>query len=344
MARRYDETCLFEAWRALPDSESTKSGWRVIPVSSECGDLFQAGRHFPDKLEAVLVGFRMEPPGSKFQLPQGKGFVVEYAGSLPGQPGTWIALHRQPTGNLEMFARMAVDILNVLGNHAGEQDRVAFDIFLHRIRAWQKFMEQNRSAALSLEEEVGLCGELEMLKDILETGVPPSVAIAAWTGPAGALHDFSFGTGGLEVKSTIAAQGAVVCISSAEQLDTAVVAPLFLAVHRFVRDSSGQSLMDRVLYIRELLKADSQALILYDTLLLHFGIADTCSCESSEKLRHVEGMLFPISADFPRIAASTLHDAIVDVRYAIDLSLAFQDQITLTNALLNMGVVLHGAS
>lgn len=263
---------------------------------------------------------------------------------MPGQPGTWIALHRRPTGNVEMFARMSVDILNVLGTHAEEQGRGAFDIFLHRIRAWQKFMEQNRSTVLSFEEEVGLCGELEMLKDMLETGVSPAVAIAAWVGPVGALHDFSFGTGGLEVKSTIAAQGAVVYISSAEQLDTAVVAPLFLAVRRFVRDSSGQSLMDRIRYIQELLKTDPQTLALYETLLLHFGFVNVCPCDSGEKLRHMEGMLFSVSADFPRIAASALHDAIVDVRYAIDLSLACQDQVPLKHALLSMGVILHGAS
>jgi hypothetical protein len=54
---------------------------------------------------------------------------------------------------------------------------------------------------MSEEEEIGLFGELLVLRHLLKT-VPPSDAIAYWRGPDGEEHDFVLPDGDVEVKST----------------------------------------------------------------------------------------------------------------------------------------------
>ncbi len=343
MARRHEEIHLLEAWRALPQCDNNDTGWRCIPVISSQGHLFQAGRHFPDNLESILVGFQMEIPPRSQNLPEGKGFSVVFVGQLPGLSGFWVGLHRQPTGNLELFAKMAVDVLNVIDNRSSH-DKVAFDIFLHRIRAWQKFMEQDRRGVLSSEEMIGLCGELEILQDLLDAGLSAGAALAAWRGPLGSLHDFHFETGALEVKSTASRRNNIIQISSAEQLDTTQVAPLYLATCRFAADSSGVSLADRMRRMRQALGSNQDAVSLFESLLLHLGIESIATFESADPLLLLEKRLFPISADFPKLTASTLPAAICDVRYSLDITLIDHQQTNLLQMLLDMGVLLHGAS
>lgn len=342
MVQQHDESLLLEAWRALPRHSPDSYGWHTIPINSGSGHFFRAGMHFPEKLEAVLVGFQLGDLSQKVVLPDGKGFSLIRLDSQPGLPGLWMGLCRQPTGNLEIFTKMAVDILNLLNGQVGIPGTDAFNTFLHRIRAWQKFMEQPRGGGLSSEEKTGLCGELEILNDLLDAGVSPRTAVTAWTGPLGTLHDFSFSFGAIEVKATSYGQKDIVQIASADQLDPAIVAPLFLATCRFARDQGGATLTERLHHTRSRLSSDPNAVSIYESLLNHLGIDDLDTFESTETFALTEKCLFSVSGEFPTLATSALPAAIQDVRYGIDISLIKQHSTTLMGALAHMGVPLHG--
>lgn len=342
MVQQHNEDLLLEAWRALPRHSADSYGWQTIPINSKSGHFFLAGMHFPEKLEAVLVGFQLENLPQKAVLPDGKGFSLICLDSPPGEPRLWMGLCRQPTGNLDMFTKMVVDILNVLDGKAGIPGTDAFNTFLHRIRAWQKFMEQSRGGALTLEEKTGLCGELEILNDLLDAGMSPRTAVTAWTGPLGTLHDFSFSCGAIEVKATSSEQEYVVQITSADQLDPAIVTPLFLATCRFACDQGGATLNERLHHTRSRLNSDPSAVSIFESLLNHLGIVDIDAFESTETFALREKCLFFVSTEFPMLATSVLPTAIQDVHYGIDISLIKQYSISLTGALAHIGVPLHG--
>lgn len=344
MARQHDENLLVDAWRALPRHAADSCGWHTIPIDSKSGHFFQAGMHFPERLEAVLVGFPIKSLPLKAVLPDGKGFSLVCLEPRPEMPGLWIGLRRQPAGNLEMFTKMATDILNALDGQSKTRGEDAFHLFLHRIRAWQKFMEQAHDGFLSPEEKTGLCGELEILNDLLDAGVTPREAVTAWTGPLGALHDFSFSCGAIEVKSTASGQKHVVQIASADQLDTALVAPLFLATCRFSRESGGFTLTERLKKTHSRLSIDPNAVSIYESLLIHLGINDIEGFESTESVVLTEKVLFSVSAGFPTLVTSILPAAIQDVRYGIDTSLLGQHLITLQEALEQIGVPPYGVN
>lgn len=341
MGRCHTEKRLLDAWRALAESDTLEDGWRTIPIFSDKRHLLRVGLHFPDKMEGILVGFQMEAHSNKMVLPKGKGFAVIQVGKLTELPNFWIGLHRQPTGNLAMFVKMVVDVLNVLNECSGSQNKDAFEVFLYRIKAWQKFME-NRQGELSFEEKIGLCGELEVLKDLLVADVPPMLAVAAWKGPLGELHDFSFNNGALEVKATASEQGNIIRISSAEQLDLTLINPLYLMTCHFLSRPSGSSLQERMKSVRTLLCHSPHAVSQYESLLMHRGIENIDSFESEEIFLLMKKQLFLISEDFPKLSRSTLSNAISEVQYSLNLSLIEQQHITLPDALLAMGVVLYG--
>ena len=342
MVQTHDEELLLEAWRSLPRHAADSYGWQTIPINSNSGHFFRAGIHFPEKLEAVLVGFQLENLPPKVVLPDGKGFSLISLDTSSDELGLWMGLCRQPTGNLEMFTKMVVDILNVLDGKVGIPGADAFNTFLHRIRAWQKFMEQSRGGAMTSEEKTGLCGELEILNDLLDAGMSPRTAVTAWTGPLGTLHDFSFSCGAIEVKATSSGQKYVVQIASPDQLDPAIVTPLFLATCRFACDQGGITLKERLHRTRSRLNSDSRAVSIYESLLNILGIGDLDAFESTKTFALKEKYLFFVSGEFPKLVTSALPTAIQDVRYGIDISLIKQFSISLTGALAHIGVPLYG--
>jgi hypothetical protein len=102
--------------------------------------------------------------------------------------------------------------------------------------------------ALSPESEIGLVGELTLLRVIIDAGVPPVTAIESWVGPFDGVQDFNLGTGSLEVKATLSMTGFPAKIGSLEQLDDFVRQPLFLPGHGCIKqrlDGPCRSLLQR---------------------------------------------------------------------------------------------------
>ena len=118
-----------------------------------------------------------------------------------------------------------VDVLKMSDGHAGSQ----LPTFLKRIEAWQRFMQRDRDSLLSLEAQVGLFGELLVLREICSNTGSPVEAINCWQGPAGGIQDFHLADGAIEVKNTISATSFPAKIHGVAQLDDAVRQPHYLA-------------------------------------------------------------------------------------------------------------------
>lgn len=330
---------LLAAWRAL-SGDGVAEGWRTIPVALGGPCRLLAGRHFPGNEEALLVGFssvRLPPPD---QLPQGRGFLVcqpdlgqENAGRV------FIALRRQSAGNLELFAMMADDIVSTLGTMRGANDERFFSAFLARIRAWQDFMRRGADGLLSPEAEVGLFGELEILVDLLSTGLPPSVAVEAWQGPLDGIWDFVLGTGAIEVKSTVAPNGFLATIGSLEQLDGSLTGSLFLAAVRLALNPNGRTLPEKAGELRDVLRGNSAAFGLFESRLLHAGFLDATAERYTRRFSRAGARTLLISHDFPCLTRATVGIEIKSARYELDIDLVGAGDVGLNAALQQLGVI-----
>jgi hypothetical protein len=324
------------AWRALSSGGRGEDGWCSIAISGLAGSRLQAARKFPENCEAILIGFSGVTLPIPAMLPGGAGFRVERIS--PGLPGNWLALVRQEEGGIELFSRMATDVVATMAANTAVPHQRQVQLFLGRIRAWQQFMSKN-SGALSAEAELGLTGELVCLERLIAGGLDAHAAVEGWRGPLDGLQDFELGSGAIEVKSTLSHDGFPATIMSLEQLDDSIRQPLFLFGCRFALAADGFTLSDRVQSMRHAMETDPAAAALFENALLHAGFVDThadhytrCLIVSDSRFAHVD-------ESFPRLVAANVPAAIRHVRYEIDLDAACAQASSIEDVLNLIGAV-----
>ena len=339
MAQQNDHVSLQAIWRAL-SGEGKGNGWRTIAIEPGKRYGLLVGRHFPGDEESILVGFGVVriPPDN--HLPQGHGFNVEKVDQkILGAGRQWVSLYRKADGNLDMFSRMAEDIIDLLRRYENVDDGRLFQLFLGRIRAWQEFMEHGRCDVLGLEAEVGLFGEISLFKAIIETQVPLFTVLKSWHGPLHGLQDFLLGTGAIEVKSTIAKNGFPAKVGSIEQLDDSVMQPLFVAGIKLALDDSGKSLPEFILEIRGLLDSDPMAQGMFDNLILQAGFLWGNSENYIRRFSQRKIMILKVDDNFPRLIHGNINKLIRKARYEIDLDMVEKPELGLDQVLQELGVI-----
>jgi hypothetical protein len=339
MASPNSASDLTAAWRALAGSAGS-DGWQTIPLGTGGPCRILAARMLPGNEEAVLIGFRHVHLPPDDQLPQGKGFLVTGAHHLVQEAGrVWVSLSRQSAGSVDLFTMMASDVFGTMDSCSGVADERVFHIFITRIRAWQEFMRREGDGLLGPEDEIGLIGELLFLCDVLVAGARPVMAAEAWQGPLDGLHDFAFGRGAVEVKTSAASSGFPAVISSLEQLDDTPGRVLFLAAIRLAPDPSGQTLAETVEDVRRLMRTVPAAGSLLDSRLLHAGFLDAVSDRYVRRFSRVRTRIMAITAGFPRLARTSVRMEIRRARYELDIDAVTVADIPLGRLLEQLGAI-----
>nr|WP_315186496.1 PD-(D/E)XK motif protein [uncultured Albidiferax sp.] len=336
MARPSNEFLM--AWSSLTGADA-EPGWQAISLPSAGTLQLMAGRRSPDNAEAVLVGFPTARLAAADKLPEGQGFAVERA-DPEGNGRLWLALTRKSAGSAELFAAMACDVVGALDDAvaAGSDEAKLMRVFIGRVGAWQEFMRKG-SQALSPEAEIGLIGELTLLRAIIDAGVPAALAVESWVGPLDGIQDFELGTGALEVKATLSAAGFPARIGSLEQLDDSTRQPLFVAGARLRQTESGQNLPGFVEAMRVAIKGDAEAQRLLSERLLAAGYIDSHSDRYPRKFEQAGTRVVEVAGNFPRMTSGTVPAGIMRAMYEIDLDKAPGDNVGAEGALKKMGAI-----
>jgi hypothetical protein len=339
MVQQTEVHALVTAWRALAGGD-TADGWRTIPVTVSNPCRLLAGRHFPGNQEALLVGFSRVASTGTGHLPEANGFVVSRVVSpVQSEDRTWFALMRQPTGSLDMFTMMAVDVIESLDRSSDESQEKLLGLFLGRIHAWQNFMQHSDDGVLSGESEVGLHGELILLKRFLDARVSSSEAVNTWIGPLGGIQDFRIGAGAIEVKTTISASSFPARIFSLEQLDDDLVQPLYLAAIRLKLDQTALNLPDLVKEISDRLRPDIATLRAFENRLLQAGFTPAMADRYPRRFTEAGLRVLAVSGSFPRLTRATVRKGILRANYEIDIDLVEDAELSLESALHFLGAL-----
>ena len=326
------------AWKSLSGT-SAESGWRTIALDPAGSISIHAGRRFPENQEAMLVRFPTAVIGAVDKLPDGRGFSVERV-DPKGDGHTWLALACKSQADTGRFCAMACEVAGALDAAASEgaSERQSMRMFLGRVRAWQEFMRKGRTG-LPAEEEIGLAGELTMLASIIDAGAPEHAALEGWVGPLDALQDFALGTGAIEVKTTLAPIGFVAGIVSLEQLDDAVLQPLFVAAVRLRQTEHGSRLPDLVSAMRSRLAADHEAARLLSERLIAAGYFDSDADRYERRFEAGEPRLIEVGQRFPRLVRGNVPAGVIQARYEVDLDGELGDLMDTASALGRLGVI-----
>ena len=126
----------------------------------------------------------------------------------------------------DLYQHLCTDVTSAFLSAATEE--LAVEALRARVAHWQRFMQSAGDQGLSAERQIGLYGELVVLKRLIEAGSSPAKAIEGWQGPLGTNQDFMFGTAALEVKSTTTNTESLISITNERQLDDTGLDNLFL--------------------------------------------------------------------------------------------------------------------
>lgn len=336
MARPSNEFLM--AWASL-SGDDTELGWQAIPLPSAGPLELRAGRRSPDNAEAVLIGFPSTHLAIAGKLPEGQGFTVERA-DPEGNGQLWLALTRKAIGSTELFATMVCDVVGILDEAAanGADEAKLARVFIGRVAAWQEFMRKG-TQVLRPEAEIGLIGELTLLRAIIAADVPSALVIESWVGPLDGIQDFHLGTGALEIKSTLSTTGFPAKIGSLEQLDDSVRQPLFVAGARLKQTTSGQNLPEIVEAIRQTIKGNAESERLLTERLLAAGYIDAHSDNYPRRFELAGTRIIEVANDFPRLTLGNVPAGILRTMYDIDLDKATGQNVGIEEALKKMGAI-----
>ena len=251
--------------------------------------------------------------------PNSRGLVLRT--SHHGDPGgeTDLELVLTDAQHRDIFDLLVRDLVEAA--EQPEDEALGVTRLLARLSDWQQLLRRLSPRGLSDEAQLGLWGELWVLREVLAPIIGIGDAISAWRGPMGADQDFQMGTVCMEVKTSAAHDLDRVPIASERQLEVPEdVVLVLVGLSLDTRVRHGETLPDMIRAVRAA-AAEAGCLSQLDDRLEHcgYGVEDAnLYGETGYSVRSFEP--FRVGAGFPRLMSTDLPDGISDVRYRVSLA------------------------
>lgn len=182
-------------------------------------------------------------------VPMGKGDRIR---EEPGKALTWNQRPLTVGGKQTVFADLACTDAGLHKVFSGlvddaigrvqEEPEHALSSVEETLAEWRRLLAQSRP--LSEERARGLYGELHVLEQLAR--IDAARAVEVWSGPEGAVQDFTSETGAVEVKTSMR-DDCSVRISSLDQLDRTDLPFLVLSYVHVVEGSPHSDSLDRAI-------------------------------------------------------------------------------------------------
>lgn len=197
-----------------------------------------------------------------------------------------------------------------------------FTVIYEVLDRWHNFFRFKSNKRLSLEEQMGVFGELFYIDTWLKKfSEEPPLIIDAWKGPTRHRVDFVKKNVGVEIKTLSPKIHEGIRISNEKQLELSnVIQKIYLYVLKIEdTQADGQSIQDLIDSIRIQLNARSQtSLVRFNDLLLDLYILDDVYNDIYFYVHNEE--TYEVTAKFPKLISSNLPVGISNISYTIDLS------------------------
>lgn len=275
-----------------------------------------------DKITFALELYvQFEETPEKISFPRWKGVEIgtatlpEYGDSL----GKCIFLKQSEQSEGYIFEiivedlRVSIEQLQNLKN--------IISCFSNVLTKWRNFFLLEKDIQLSKERELGLLGELSLLKQLI--GIYGEVAVSFWSGCNDETHDFYIQGNAIEVKATAQKAPYKANISSEYQLDTQdVLNDLYLQFYAFRKsESDGFTLSEIVRDVELSLISDTTFLQQFYEKLIRYGYLTACAELYQTGYFVREDSLYKVGTGFPRIERSKLETGLSNVTYSISIDM-----------------------
>lgn len=234
---------------------------------------------------------------------------------------SYLNLVLERTENAEIFLTLCKSLMGATTIISPGQDAAALDIILTRLWRWQELLKKGNSGLLSTEAQIGLFGELLILRDVFIANLDPYEAVNCWNGPLPDEQDFGYAERILEVKTTRTTRDQTFTVNSLAQLDTSSgsIILAFQTLGVFENDPpDGMSLNALVDDVRGRIGGDSSAVAELDIRLTLSGYKQN---PEYDRIGFVAATrrLFDVSGEFPRIEPAELRRGILRATYTVSV-------------------------
>lgn len=255
-------------------------------------------------------------------FPKWKGVSVtnEYFEQIgPLKEKTFLIIAQDEEQSEEIFEKL---LQNLVDHILINEDQVLFVVIYSVLDRWHNFFRFKSNKRLSLEEQMGVFGELYYINNWLgKFEEEPPMIIDAWQGPTKHRVDFVKKNIGIEIKTISPKIRDSIRISNEAQLELSnIIKKIYLYVLK-IEDTKtdGLSIQDLINSIREQLINRSQtSLVRFNDLLLDLYILDDVYVDMYFYIHNEE--TYEVKENFPKIISSDLPIGVSNVSYTIDLS------------------------
>jgi len=265
------------------------------------------------------------------EFPKSKGLIFEIKKLLLDQK-VWktITIKIKDKSFSDIFTSLIYDIIKNLPVNAQEDDFVKY--ILNRIKKWQRFLDKYSRDGLSLENQIGLFGELYFLSEYLFPVFDIDLSLDMWQGPYGKPQDIQYKNWAIEIKTTLKGDHKKLFINNLQQLNFKNFKDgLYLVSFTLIRKLNIEKTLNflvKSIYFK--IGENFPAKNKFEELLHELGYL-----ERHEKFYDKFGYdvgeirIYRVNKDFPRLSIDLLPNGIGDVSYSILLSIC--DQWKLNN-------------
>lgn len=255
-------------------------------------------------------------------FPKWRGIDIgqEYFSQIgPLKDKNFLVISQNVEGSEEIFEQVLQNLVNHI---LIEEELPLYTVVYEVLDRWHNFFKRKWDTKLTLEEEMGLFGELYYINKWLETfPQEPPLIIKDWKGPLKNRIDFVSKNSGVEIKTVAPKIRDEIKISNEKQLEiNPVIDRLFLYILKVeVNDSTGKSLRILIETIEEQLTDRAPSLaVKFKDLLLEVGVISE-DYDKNYFFVHEE-LAYNATEEFPKLTSKNLPMGITNVSYSIDMS------------------------
>jgi len=307
--------------------------WSKLESSSPTGEQLVARRALPsvtDRLYCAIdsIGIRhllinLKPEEDELHDAQSRGLAVDSRDMVvQGQP----AIKYIDIECRDVFGHSILDLIGgEIADGLTDEKKQPAELVKRVLTKWRRFWGQLPQQLLSKDEQIGLFAELWFLAVWLLPKFGSDIVLT-WRGPWASRHDFEWPDKSVEVKATTSTRGRIHKIHGITQLEEPVTGSLFL-FSACLREETGaiDSIPGLIENCRKQIGGSDDALTRFESALVKVGYSPLFQDEYAKlKLRVVEGVLFRVSNDFPRITTASfpsgMPPGIEQIEYEINLN------------------------
>ena len=306
-------------WQDFIENDSLKTGIILKRYSADIiPDCFVSMR-MPEKVKSIAfrVSTKLIDISSLSDL---KDIVSEIIPDETDKDRSLIIISLADNSLSSIFAVLCEDLFQAVSLIKQESDLI--QTLQNRFIQWKELFVMAKGSGLTLEKQIGLFGELFLLKKLfLQTGLLAEI-LSIWTGPETGIRDFEKNNCAVEVKTTHTHNHQKIRISSERQLDTTLLQYLFLFHLSIEKRNSDENTLNTI--VEEVYSIIGQNKLLGNILkrkLMSAGYFDhhkPIYQNNSFLIREED--FFKIENGFPRIEEKDLMKGVGDVKYSIILT------------------------